>query len=158
MDDDADLLKKLGALASSTADIQPRAALSDAVMAAVLEEDGDPLARISLATAEIEPDARISDAVMAVVDPQAVPVLDFDEIARRTADLRLTDAFTDAVMASLPKVHAARGSMSDGMMRSALWSLIVAGFAAAASVALSWYTERNVDEQTVASIIAEDAE
>ena len=158
MDDDAELLNKLGALAGSTANIQPRPALSDAIMAAVLEEVGDPLARISVATADMEPDDRISDAVMAVVDPANAPALSFGDIARVTAGLRPADNFTDAVMAALPNVRSARGGLSAGIIRSGRASLLVAGFVAAASIFLSWYTERSVDEQTVASIIAEDGE
>jgi len=165
MDEDAELLEKLGALARSTADIQARPALSDSIMAAVFEDAGEPLARISLATAEIEPEERLSDAVMARVEAAEAsptsferrPRFTFDEIARATAEVRPPIDFTDAVMAKLPKVGARKG-FADGLMRSARATLLVAGFAAAASVVFSWYTERSADEQTVASLFAEDGE
>ncbi len=167
MDDDADLIKRLGALAGSTADIQPRPALSDRVMAAVFDENGDSFSRISLATEDIEPDARISEAVMSRVDQEGVvaartdePALSsglavFSRIAAATSKIEPATAFTDAVMAKLPKVRAGLG---EGLLRSARMSLLVAGFAAAASVFFSWYTEESQDEQVAVALIAEDTE
>ena len=157
MDDDADILNRLEALRGSTADILPSVGFTDAVMQLTAragdaeDETDESLQRISRSTEEIEAHPRISDVVMERISATGSAPLEFEDIARLTQDLAPSARFTDKVMAALPK-RAAKTGLSEGMMRSARTSLFAAGFAAAAAVLFSWYTERNVDADAMTSI------
>ena len=70
----------------------------------------------------------------------------FAAIAHKTAHIRPTDDLTDAVMLAVAEPANAWG---DSVMRAARPSLFFASIAAAAAIALSWYTERSIQVDTL---------
>ncbi|MBK8941605.1 MAG: hypothetical protein IPM79_29375 [Polyangiaceae bacterium] len=151
---------KLGAIAAATEDLRPSDELTRATLDRVLaaEPVESSLLQLGDATRAIAPADTFTDAVMARIlgSVADAPVGDdaFASIAARTAHLRPQDGFTDAIMAEV----APGGTLSDGILRSARPSLLVAAFAAAACLVVSWLAERDYAQESMAVTAAEVSE
>lgn len=154
MDDDRDSKDKLAEIGVATDDVRPSLVpdIADAVLARISVSD-DALDRISRATEDLDVSPRLSDATLELVELEQR----LSQIAASTNTVTPSRDFTDAVVRRVQKQRGA-GVFPDGMMRSARSSLFVATLAAAAAVALSWYTEEDVAADVIATVDVEDSE
>jgi hypothetical protein len=145
-------LERLRALAEATEQVRPSDGFVDAVMAALsagtAAEPDEQLARTSAATADLDVDPALGDSVMAALDPSDGAL---ERAARATADLRPDEALTGAVMRAVAAA-AGRTAWPHAVGRSARAVLVAASLAAAASVALSFYTQRELDADVMATV------
>jgi hypothetical protein len=114
-------------LARATAELEPSAAMSDAIMVAVLSEK----------TLEaLSPNARESVLERAL---------------RLTTDLEPSEGFAASVMAALPKLTSRR-PWAEAVTRSSRSVLFFAAAVAAACVLFCTYTEQRLDADVVSSV------
>jgi hypothetical protein len=154
MDEDRESKEKLAAIGVATEDVRPSLVpdIADAVLARISVSD-DALDRISRATEDLDVSPRLSDATLELVELEQR----LSQIAASTATVTPSRDFTDAVVRRIERQR--RSSVfPDGMMRSARSSLFVAALAAAAAVALSWYTEEDAAADVISTVEIEDSE
>jgi hypothetical protein len=145
-------LDRLRALAEATEDMHPTSEVTDAVMTALdageADALGERLARMAAATTELDADEALGDSVMAAVDPIDSALA---RAARRTATLLPSHDIGAAVVDAIA-AERVRTPWPQALMRSAYAALTVATVAAAASVALSFYTQRELDADVMAAV------
>lgn len=125
--------RRLERISLNTEEIRAGEAFTDAAMEAVQRDELD---RLRAATDRISASPDLSDAVMARVLAASDPL---EELAERTAELRVEDGFVDAVM---DEIGERKSILPDGIMKTARPSILMASLAAAACLLLSWYAER----------------